>query len=254
MCNSPDVDSSWLLWSREAEASVARAHLSAGGPPVSSPSSYVGHDSLSIYSMRLGGRCHDRIYHVDRSDEFDVTHFGLFLNSSLAPVLRFRRSFVSVCNVLKGIKLHGFSEARVAALWCRWRAVVRMGPTGPVTSFDPWTHWIPPDLHGFYKWAMDALALLNAFVLKVVRHRQTSRSIAWSNWIREDLTSRPFIGFALSLFLRLLIWFVSPKIPLKVLEFWSNLHLLMPIFERHGCNIFVVRVTQLSLFKPSWIL
>ena len=63
--------------------------------------------------------CHDRIYHIDRSDEFDVTHFGFFLNSSLAPVLRFRRRFVSVCNVLKGIKLHGFSEARVAALWCR---------------------------------------------------------------------------------------------------------------------------------------
>ena len=103
----------------------------------------------------------------DRSDEFDVNHFGFFLNSSLPPVLRFRRSFVSVCNVLKGIKLHGFSEARVAALWCRWRAVVRLGPTGPVTSFDPWTHWIPPDLHGFYKWAMDTLALLNEFVLKV---------------------------------------------------------------------------------------
>ena len=87
-------------------------------------------------------------------------------NSSLAPVLRFRRSFVSVCNVLRGIKLHGFSEASVAALWSRWRAVVRLGPTGPVT--------------------------LNEFVLKVVRHRQTSHSIAWSNWIREDLASRPY--------------------------------------------------------------
>ena len=73
-----------------------------------------------------------------------------------------------------------------------WRAVVRFGPTGPVTSFDPWTHWIPPDLHGFYKWAMDTLALLSEFVLKVVRHRQTSRPIAWSNWIREDLASRPY--------------------------------------------------------------
>ena len=41
----------------------------------------------------------------------------------------------------------------------------------------------------FYKWAMDTLALLNEFVLKVVRHRQTSRFQAWSNWIREDLTS-----------------------------------------------------------------
>ena len=44
----------------------------------------------------------------------------------------------------------------------------------------------------FVKWAMDTLALLNEFVLKVVRHRQTSRFQASSNWIREDLTSRPY--------------------------------------------------------------
>ena len=59
-------------------------------------------------------QCHDR---VDRADEFDATHSGFFINSSLALVLRFQRIFVSVCNVLKGIKLHGFSEARIAALW-----------------------------------------------------------------------------------------------------------------------------------------
>ena len=28
LCNSPDVDSSWLLWIREAEARLARAYLS----------------------------------------------------------------------------------------------------------------------------------------------------------------------------------------------------------------------------------
>ena len=124
LCNSPDVDSSWLLWSREAEASLARAHLAAVALP--SRILVVMSGSLSICSMRLGGRCHGRIHHVDRADEFDVTHSGFFLNSSLAPVLRFRRSFVSVCNVLKGIKLHGVSEARVAALGHRWRAVVRL--------------------------------------------------------------------------------------------------------------------------------
>ena len=59
--------------------------------------------------------------------------------------------------------MHGFSEARIAALWYRWHTVVRRGPIGPVTLFEPWTHWIPPDLHGFYKWAMDTLALLNEF-------------------------------------------------------------------------------------------
>ena len=67
-------------------------------------------------------------------------------NSSLAPVLRFRRRFVSVCNVLKEIKEHGFSEARIAALWYRWHAVVRMdllalsprlslGPIGSLLTF-----------------------------------------------------------------------------------------------------------------------
>ena len=35
-CNSPDVDASWLLWKREAEASLARAYLSAGAPPLES--------------------------------------------------------------------------------------------------------------------------------------------------------------------------------------------------------------------------
>ena len=89
LCNSPDVDSSWLLWSREAEASLARAYLSAGGPHLSNPSSYVGRGSLSICTMRSGGRCHDRIYHVDRADEFDVTHSGFFLNSSLALYFAF---------------------------------------------------------------------------------------------------------------------------------------------------------------------
>ena len=95
LCNSPDVDSSWLLWSREAEASLARAYLSAGGPPLSNPSSYVGRSSLSICSMRLGGRCHDRIYHVDRAEEFNVIHSGFFLNSSLAAVFRFRSRHLS---------------------------------------------------------------------------------------------------------------------------------------------------------------
>ena len=49
-----------------------------------------------------------------------------------------------------------------------------------------------PDLHGFYKWVMDALATLNEFVLKVVHCRQPTRLQAWSNWIREDLTSHPY--------------------------------------------------------------
>ena len=44
---------------------------------------------------------------------------AFFVHSSLAPVLRFRRGFVSVCNVLENNKVHGFSDAGVAALWHR---------------------------------------------------------------------------------------------------------------------------------------
>ena len=54
LCNSSDVDSSWLLWSREAEASLARAYLAAGGPPLSNPGSYVGRGSLSICTIAFG--------------------------------------------------------------------------------------------------------------------------------------------------------------------------------------------------------
>ena len=68
---------------------------------------------------KKGDRCPDRIHHLDHADEFDVTHAGLkknFINSSLALVLHFRRRFVSVCNVQKGIKTHGFTETRMSAL------------------------------------------------------------------------------------------------------------------------------------------
>ena len=59
-----------------------------------------------------------------------------------------------------------------------------MGPTGPITSCEPWTDGIPPDLHGFYKWVVDALDLLNKFVL---HRQQTTRLQAWSNRIRADI-------------------------------------------------------------------
>ena len=74
---------------------------------------------------------------MNRADEFDVTHSGLFVNSSLAPVLRFRRRFVSVCNVLKGIKVHGFSDGRVTALWHRCRAVWALLALSPRLSLGP---------------------------------------------------------------------------------------------------------------------
>ena len=80
-CNSSDVDASWRLWSGEAEACPVRAYLTAGGPALLS---YV-----SSRTKRLGGRYQDRIQRMNRADEFDVTHSGFFVNSSLGPSASF---------------------------------------------------------------------------------------------------------------------------------------------------------------------
>ena len=243
---SPDVDASWLLWSREAEASLARAYISAGGllPPP--------------FRILVVMWVEANFPSVPCDWEVGVTIVSIMLIVPMSlmspPVLRFRRSFVSVCNVLKGIKLHGFSEARVTALWYRWRAVVRMGPTGPVTSFEPWTHWIPPDLHGFYKWTMDTLALLNEFVLKVVHHRQTARLQAWSNWNREDLTSHPYQWLRPEFVPPAPYLVCKPQDSPNGSGFWSSQLLLMTTFERHGCLIFVEMGTLLLPLKPFLIL
>ena len=186
-----DVDASWQIRSSEAEASLIRAYHSAGGPALAKHCSSVGRGRKQLCTKRLGSRFQDRIYRTDHADEFDVTHSGFFINSSLAPVLRFRRRLKSIYKVLEGTRANGFSDTRMTALWDRWSAVTRMGPTGPITSFEPWTDWILPDLHGFCKWVLDACSLLNDFVTQVARDRQASRFQAWSNWIRQDLSSHP---------------------------------------------------------------
>ena len=158
---------------------------------------------------------------MDHADEFDVTNSGFFVNSSLAPVLRFRRWFMSVCNVLNGIKTHGFTDTRVAAVWHRWTAVTKMGTTCLITSFEPWTHWVPPNLRGFYKWAMDALALFNEFILKVVHSRQTACKLGPIGLGKTSPLIRTS-GFGRTLSLLILIWFASPKTLPMGLGYWSN--------------------------------
>ena len=109
-----------------------------------------------------------------------------FVSSSLAPVLLFRRRLKSVADVLKGINSKGFTQSRWDALLEYWSAVCRHGPCGPISSLHPWDNWIPPDLHGFYKWVFDSLEVLNGFLRQVVVSR---RDVG----IREDLSSRPYV-------------------------------------------------------------
>ena len=60
-----------------------------------------------------------------------------FVNSSLAPVVLFRRRLKSEADVLKSIRSKGFTQARWDALLRCWEAVCRHGPCGPVSSLHP---------------------------------------------------------------------------------------------------------------------
>ena len=116
-----------------------------------------------------------------------------FVHSSLSPVLLFRRRFLSVADVLKGIRSKGFTQTRWRALLRYWGAVCRQGPCGPISSLHPWDDWISPDIHGFYKWVFDPLEMLNGFFRQVVVSRKEDGVRKWTRWLREDLSSRPYV-------------------------------------------------------------
>ena len=115
-----------------------------------------------------------------------------FVNSSLAPVVLFRRRLKSVADVLTGIRGKGFTPPRWDALLGYWEAVCRHGPCGPISSFDPWDKWILPNLHSFYKWVFDSLELLNDVLKQGVVSRRDVGIRKWACWLWEDLSSRPY--------------------------------------------------------------
>ena len=57
-----------------------------------------------------------------------------FVNSSLAPVVLFRRRLKSVADVLEGIRNDGFTQSRWEALLRYWHRVCRYGLCGPICS------------------------------------------------------------------------------------------------------------------------
>ena len=64
---------------------------------------------------------------------------------------------------------------------------------GPISSLYPWDSGIPPDLHGFYKWVFDSLGLLNSWLGQVVVSRRDVEVRMWTWWLRENLSSRPYV-------------------------------------------------------------
>ena len=192
------VDDFWSIWSTNAEAGLFRAYALAGGPTAAGSSAFLGRGLLRIRSRRLGGRAaggvvSSRLYRVSQGDEVDNHCAQHFVNSSLSPVLLFRRRLESVAGVLKGIRSKGFTQTRWDALLRYWSAVSRHGPCGLVTSLHPWDDWIPLDLHGFFKWVFDSLETLNVFLRQVVVSRRDEGIRRWNRWLREDLSSRPYV-------------------------------------------------------------
>ena len=84
-------------------------------------------------------------------------------NSSIAPVLLFRRRLKSVAFVLKGMRNRGFPQARWEALLSFGDAACRQCPCGPICSLHPWDGWGLPDLQGFNWWVLDSLDVLSDF-------------------------------------------------------------------------------------------
>ena len=192
------VDDFWCIWSCNAEAGLFRAYSLAGGPTTAGSSAFLGRGQLRIRSRRLGGRAvggtgSSRLYRACQGDEVDKHCAQFFVNSSLSPVLLFRTRLKSVADVLKGIKGKGFTQTRWDALLRYWGAVCRHGPCGPISSLHPWDDWIPPDIHGFYKWVFDSLEVLNGFLRQVVVSRKEVGVRKWTRWLREDLSSRPYV-------------------------------------------------------------
>ena len=128
--------------------------------------------------MAVGGS--SRLYRVSHGDDVDKHCAQYFVNSSLSPILLFRRRLKSVADVLKGIRSKGFTQSRWDALLRRWGAVCRHGPCGPISSLHPWDDWIPPDLHGFFKWVFDSLEVLNGFLRQVVVSRRDDGVRKWT--------------------------------------------------------------------------
>ena len=192
------VDDFWSTWSSNAEAGLFWAYSLAGGPTVAGSSAFLGRGLLRIRSRRPGGRAaggtvSSRLYRVSQGDDVDVHCAPCFVHSSLSPVLLFRRRLKFVADVLKGIRSKGFTQSRWDALVRYWDAVCRHGPCGPISSLHPWENWVPPDLHGFYKWVFDSLEVLNGFLRKVVVSRRDDGIRLWNRWLREDLSSRPYV-------------------------------------------------------------
>ena len=122
----------------------------------------------------------------------------------------------------------------------------------PFSSLHPWDNWLPPDLHGFYKWVFDSLEVLNGFLRQVVSRRDVGIR-QWNRWLREDLSSSRRCGFGLNFVLPSPFLVVQDTFPVFS-DYSLSLILLMLSFVKPGCLISVGLVILMFLLSNFLIL
>ena len=193
------VDDFWTIWSRSAEEGLFRAYSGAGGLIEACSAAFLGRGLPRNRSRRLGGRSlggrgSGRLYRASRGDEVDVHCAQYADNSSLAPVVLFRRRLKSVADVLKGIRSGGVLLSLGGMLfWVTGRLYVVMVRVVLSPPLIPGISGILPICIVSTSGVFDSLGLLNDFLKQVVVSRRDVGIRKWSMWLREDLSSRPYV-------------------------------------------------------------
>ena len=140
-----------------------RAYTHAGGPTAAGKSAFLGRGFLRIRRRRLGGKAvggkgSSRLCRVSQGDEVDCNCCQFFVNSSLSPILLFRRRLKSVADVLKGIRSRGFLNPG-GTLWL-----------GIGVRFVVMVHAVPLFLfvHGMIGFLLICMAFINGFLTRLM--------------------------------------------------------------------------------------
>ena len=107
----PDVNAAWGCWCTAAESGLLAAYKASGGPCPQGDLPFLGRGSAAFRTRLIGGRAPGRVHRPAKGDVVDSASCLYFVNSSLSPVVLFRRRLSSVGDVLKGIRKYGFSTS-----------------------------------------------------------------------------------------------------------------------------------------------
>ena len=100
----PDVNTAWRIWCDAAERGLLSVYKAAGGPCPQGDLPFLGRSNAVFRNRLLGGRAPGRVHRPARADPVDTANCLSFINSSLSPVVLFRRRLSSVGDVLKEIR------------------------------------------------------------------------------------------------------------------------------------------------------